>query len=63
MSSFFAMGGYAFYVWSSYGAALLILSGIAIFSMARARQASRRLEELKRVAPHRRRREEAADGA
>ncbi|RIK93720.1 MAG: heme exporter protein CcmD [Proteobacteria bacterium] len=57
------MGGYAFYVWSSYGAALLILGGIAIFSMARARQASRRLEELKRAAPHRRRREEAADGA
>lgn len=63
MSSFFAMGGYAFYVWSSYGAALLILGGIAMFSMARARQAARRLEALKRAAPHRRRREEAVDGA
>jgi len=63
VSSFFAMGGYALYVWSSDGAALLILGGIAILSALRARQAARRLEELKQTAPHRRRREEAVHGA
>ena len=28
MSEFFAMGGYALYVWSSYGLAVLVLAGL-----------------------------------
>ncbi len=30
MSDFFHMGGYAFYVWSSYGIALLVLTYIFV---------------------------------
>jgi heme exporter protein CcmD len=47
MSAFFAMGGYAGFVWPSYAASALIL-GLAVFltlsAHARARAALRRLE-------------------
>ena len=34
MSEFFAMGGYAFYVWGSYGVTFLLL-GVEIFLLLR----------------------------
>lgn len=53
LSEFLAMGGYAFYVWSSFAAAFLLVGGIIIWSryelivtrrrvFARAQQASKK---------------------
>ena len=36
-SNFFSMGGYAFYVWGSYGLALLLMGGETILVMQRQR--------------------------
>ncbi|MDA5192711.1 heme exporter protein CcmD [Govanella unica] len=55
MSDFFAMGGYGFYVWGSYGAALLIVGGLAGLSWCSLRASASRLEALRQAAPHRRR--------
>ncbi len=45
MSDFFAMGGYAMYVWGSYGAALAVLAwNLAAPRLAR-REVLRRLRE------------------
>jgi heme exporter protein D len=38
MSEFFAMGGYAWYVWGSYGVTLVCLALEVIFLMKRARE-------------------------
>lgn len=32
LSEFFSMGGYAFYVWSSFGATFLLVGGIVAWS-------------------------------
>lgn len=32
LQEFFAMGGYAFYVWTSYAIAFLMLTGIVVWS-------------------------------
>jgi len=48
MSDFFAMGGYAWYVWMSYGACALALSVEVAFVRARRRRA---LDELRMSAP------------
>jgi len=37
ISDFFAMGGYAFYVWLSYGAAFILLIGLTIISIRKRR--------------------------
>jgi heme exporter protein D len=54
MSEFFAMGGYAAYVWSAYGATAIVLAGLALASGAAARRARRELEAAERNAPRRR---------
>ena len=33
MSEFFAMGGYAVYVWGSYGVATIVLAGLLLLSL------------------------------
>jgi len=48
MSEFFAMGGYAWYVWMSYGAAALAV--VVEVAVVRARR-RRALEELRMSAP------------
>ena len=50
MSSFFAMGGYASYVWPAYALALIVLGGIAWASIRslRAREAEARALEAAR---------------
>jgi heme exporter protein D len=51
LSSFFAMGGYAAYVWPAYGAAFGILGGFTVNAITRyrtARRALARLEEDRR---------------
>jgi heme exporter protein D len=54
MSEFFAMGGYALYVWGSYVVAAVVLTALAVISAREARRMARRAEELKQHAPHRR---------
>jgi len=48
MSEFFAMGGYAWYVWMSYGACALALALELTFVRARRKRA---LEELRMSTP------------
>jgi len=47
MAEFFAMGGYAGYIWPAYGASILTLAAAVIMSLrahAKARENVRRLE-------------------
>jgi heme exporter protein D len=48
MANFFAMGGYAVYVWPAYGATALVLMAAAVLTLQahrRAKNAARKLEE------------------
>lgn len=48
MANFFAMGGYAVYVWPAYGATALVITVAAVLTLQahrRAKNAARRLEE------------------
>ena len=55
MAAFFAMGGYAGYVWPAYGITALVLAALALASVAAARRAQRQLAALEQRAPRRRR--------
>jgi heme exporter protein CcmD len=47
MADFFAMGGYAFYVWPAYAASFLVLAAAVVATLhghAKARENVRRLE-------------------
>jgi heme exporter protein D len=46
MNEFLAMGGYASYVWPSFGISLLVLVGAAAWTFARLARARRRLAEI-----------------
>jgi heme exporter protein D len=46
MSEFLAMGGYAAYVWPSYGIALVVLGGFTLQAVLRYRAAQRELSTL-----------------
>lgn len=52
MAEFFAMGGYAFFVWSSFAAALLLIGGVVVYA---ARELSRTRRETFACALHRER--------
>lgn len=45
-SEFFSMGGYAFYVWGSYIAALIVLGGEVFFLRQRRRAARARTSNI-----------------
>lgn len=45
---FFAMGGYAVFVWSSFGFALVAMLAVALHSLIAARRRRDELEELRR---------------
>jgi heme exporter protein D len=45
-TKFFSMGGYAFYVWGSYAAALIVMGGEVIFLLWRKRTLAARPGEL-----------------
>jgi heme exporter protein D len=64
MAEFFHMGGYAIYVWSSYGLALVMLVGLLVASLTGLRRKERLLRSLEQSLPRRRRRagRAAADG-
>jgi heme exporter protein D len=46
MMEFFAMGGYALYVWSAWGVSAAALGGLAIWVHAERRSIQNRLERL-----------------
>lgn len=46
MTEFFAMGGYAAYVWSAYGLATIVLLGLLVTSLRRLRRAEAELAAL-----------------
>lgn len=47
-SEFFAMGGYALYVWLSYGISLLVLAAVMLAPVLRHRQIKREIEREQR---------------
>ena len=47
-SLWFAMGGYAAFVWPAYGIALIVLGGLTVHSWRRHRQSAQLLAELQR---------------
>ncbi len=49
MAEFFHMGGYGLYVWASYGAALLLLAGLVIFSLTDFYRQKRLVEEFEKA--------------
>ena len=51
--TFFAMGGYALYVWGAYGLSVLVLAGIAFLPWLRHRQLQRELAQRDRRAQRR----------
>ena len=55
LADYFAMGGYAWFVWPAYAAAAIVLGGLLAWSLAGYRRAQRELEALQRIAPDARR--------
>ena len=55
MAEFFAMGGYAVYIWTAYGAAVAVLVGLVVATLARRRSSRRSLEALEQLRGRRRR--------
>lgn len=55
MADFFAMGGYAAFVWSAYGITVLVLGTLALASIAAERRTRARLAAIEQRAPRRRR--------
>jgi heme exporter protein D len=54
LGTYFAMGGYAVYVWPAYGVAVTVLGGLAVYCRRRYRQSERVLEQLQqRLGPRR----------
>jgi heme exporter protein D len=54
LEQFLAMGGYAAYVWPSYGVSALLIGGLIAWSMAanaRARKTVERLEAERKAGP------------
>jgi len=47
MDGYFEMGGYAFYVWTSYGVTALVLIALAVFSLRANAAAKAEVERLK----------------
>lgn len=64
MTDYFAMGGYAAYVWPSYGLTALVMIGLLAVSLRELKDNEATLKALESVRPSRRaRRERAAANA
>ena len=50
LADYFAMGGYAWFVWPAYAVALAVLGGLAIHSWLRYRASGDALDRLQRPA-------------
>ncbi|MBV8738375.1 MAG: heme exporter protein CcmD [Alphaproteobacteria bacterium] len=48
MSAYFAMGGYAVFVWPAYALTATVLGGLVLYSWQRYRDSIRNLERLQR---------------
>ncbi len=60
---YFAMGGYAVFVWPAYAIALLVIGGLIVHSVASLRARAREAEEAEAASPRRaRRRRTGAEG-
>jgi heme exporter protein D len=46
LGTYFAMGGYAHYVWPAYALTAIVLGGLSLFSWRRYRQSVRGLDRL-----------------
>lgn len=46
MSEFFAMGGYAVWIWSAWGLSAAALTGLVVFALAERRAAAEHLRRL-----------------
>lgn len=55
LSAFFAMGGYAGYVWPTYVLAVVVMAGLLVASLRSARRHERELEAAQSLRPGRRR--------
>jgi heme exporter protein D len=60
LSSFFAMGGYAGYVWPSYSLAIAVMVAVLVASLRGVKNAERELEQIQSLRPSRRRRAQQA---
>jgi len=49
MAEFFHMGGYAFFVWASYAAAVLLMAGLVIVSVSDFYRQKRLVEEIEKA--------------
>jgi heme exporter protein D len=49
VTEFLAMGGYAPYVWTAYGAAVAVLVGLVVATLARRRSSRRSLAALEQL--------------
>lgn len=67
MTDYFAMGGYAAYVWPSYGIAAVVMIGLLAMSLRELKDNEATLKALENLRPgrsgRRARREQAADAA
>ena len=54
MSEYFAMGGHALFIWSSYGAAAIVIIGLLIVSLREYRARRAEVEALEAASPRRR---------
>jgi heme exporter protein D len=54
MAHFFAMGGFAAFVWPAYGVALAVLGGLVVAIVRRHRTATRELAAAERQSERRR---------
>lgn len=62
MAEFFAMGGYAWYVWPSYGIAAAVLVGLLVASVRGLRGQETTLKALEGARPRRRPRANTGNG-
>jgi len=60
---FFEMGGYATYVWSSYGLTALVMIGLTVASVRGLRERQKLLQQFEAARPARRRRGDQARGS
>lgn len=63
MTDYFAMGGYAAYVWPSYGLTAVVMIGLLIMSLRELKDNEATLKALENLRPGRRARRERATAA
>ncbi|MSP20370.1 MAG: heme exporter protein CcmD [Alphaproteobacteria bacterium] len=61
MAEYFAMGGFAWFIWPAYFVTLGFMIGITVSTLRGLKADRRTLAELEKDAPHRQRRKAAAD--